>query len=252
MIHGALHFVHSTHPAHLARRRKHVRHTWSIIALLVGATVVLMLAGYFAGVAWRDLALALLASTYRLALAYAIALLLGGSISLLLGNSRLSDFFFPFFDVLQNVPSFALIPLFIYGFGYTGLMVTVFAATSIIWPILFSTMTAIRSVRGDIADAASVLGARGVKRTLYFYLPLAYPALLTGSIVGIAIGWEAVIGAEIIAKTGGFGSFIQVASESGFTPPAVAGIVAILVLVFVLNRLIWSPLLAQSAHRYAD
>jgi hypothetical protein len=81
--------------------------------------------------------------------------------------------------------------------------------------------------------------------------PLSLPAILTGSIVGIAIGWEAVIGAEIIVHASGFGSFIKDSATSGIDRPAVAGMFVILVLVFTLNRLVWAPLLAESGKRYA-
>ena len=225
---------------------------WGVVVVILLATVGFAAVGFFAGVAWHTLADALLRSTYRLILAYGIAVFFGAAIALSVGAGRLSNYVFPIFDVLQNIPSFALIPLFIYFFGFTDTMIVVFAATSIIWPILFSVLTAIRTAPMDLVDAATVFGATGIKRTIHFHFPLSVPALITGSIVGIAIGWEAVIGAEIIGNAGGFGAFITNASTGGVSPAVIAGIVGLLVIVFVMNRLIWSPLLSESAHRYAE
>lgn len=222
------------------------------MAATVVVALILIAFGYFGNVSWATLGQAVLNTTYRLALAYGIALILGVSIALLVGWSPFGDFFFSVFDVLQNLPSFALIPLFIYFFGFTGEMIILFAVSSIIWPILFAVLTAIKSAHKDLSDAATIFGARGLKRISHYLAPLSFPAILTGSVVGIAIGWEAVIGAEIITNVAGFGEFIKEASASGISQASIAGTLAILVIVFVLNRLVWAPLLAESARRYAE
>lgn len=236
------------HRAHLARHRR----TWLIIAGVIGAAVLLWSLGDFNGVAWPTLLEAVLHTTYRLVLAYGIALLVGVLLALVVGWSPFADTLFPFFDVLQNVPSFALIPLFIYFLGFSDLMIILFAVSSIVWPILFAVLSAIKSVHTDLNDAATIFGARGLKRIPYYLAPLSYPAILTGSIVGIAIGWESVIGAEIITNASGFGSFIQAASATGIDQASVAGMFAILIIVFVINRMVWTPLLNESARRYAE
>lgn len=222
------------------------------MAGIAGTAILLTTFGYFGSVTWVDLGTAVLLTTYRLAFAYGIALLLGSTLALLVGWSPLAELLFPVFDVLQNIPSFALIPLFIYFFGFTSEMIILFAVSSIIWPILFAVLTAIRSAHTDLNDAATIFGARGFKRIWYYLAPLSFPAILTGSIVGIAIGWEAVIGAEIITNIAGFGNYIREASSLGVSQSMIAGTFAILSIVFVLNRLVWAPLLAESSRRYAE
>ncbi len=214
--------------------------------------LMLVAAGYFSGVEWFSLTEAIFHTTYRLAIAYAIALFFGVLIALLVGWSPLADLLFPVFDIAQNLPSFALIPLFIYFFGFSDQMIIFFAVSSIIWPILFSVLTAIRSAHANLNDAATIFGARGWRRVPFYLTPLSYPAILTGSIVGIAIGWETVIGAEIIANIAGFGAFIKDAGVTGVSHAAIAGMLAILVIVFIVNRLVWAPLLSGSSKRYAE
>jgi len=216
------------------------------------ATLILVATGYFGSVSWSVLGSALAHTTIRIALAYVIAVALGVSIALIVGASPLSDSFFPIFDILQNIPSFALLPFFIYFLGYNDIMIILFAVTSIIWPILFSVLAAIKSAHTDLSDAATIFGARGFKRIRFYLAPLSLPAILTGSIVGIAIGWEAIIGAEIIAKIVGFGGFIEAASATGVNQTTLAGMLAILLIVFIINRVIWTPLLAESSKRYAE
>jgi ABC-type nitrate/sulfonate/bicarbonate transport system permease component len=236
------------HRAHLARHRR----TWLIMFGMIGAAILLALFGYFGTVGWRALIEAVLHTTYRLVLAYIVALVIGVALALLVGWSSLIDAFFPVFDILQNVPSFALIPFFIYFLGYTDKMIILFAVSSMMWPILFAVLAAIKSAHKDLSDAATIFGARGLRRIPYYLAPLSYPAMLTGSIVGIAIGWESIIGAEIIANVSGFGAFIKTASVSGINQAAIAGMFVILIIVFIVNRMIWAPLLVESSKRYAE
>lgn len=238
-----------------AWHRFHIRRarwSWALAITLALGTGVLAVLGYFAQVTWPELLYALALTTYRLAVAYAIALAVGVGVALLVGWSRTVDFFFPIFDILQNLPSFALLPIFIYFFGFGNEMIILFSVTSIVWPILFAILTAIKSAHQDMSDAATIFGANGWRRVTSYLGPLSFPAILTGSIVGIAIGWEAVIGAEIIADSSGFGAFIKGAGASGISETTIAGIIAILLLVFVINRLVWAPLLAESTKHYAE
>lgn len=233
--------------AHLARHRRALAITGGIIA----ATIILAAFGTFGSISWSALGIALVRTAYRLLAAYIIALVLGTTVALLVGWSPFVDAFFPVFDILQSFPAFALIPFFIYFFGFTDEMIILFAASSIVWPILSAVLTAIKNASRDQADTATLLGARGWKRVRSYLAPFAVPAILTGSVVGIAIGWESVIGAEIIANTSGFGAFIRTASVSGIDASALVGLLAILILVFVVNRLVWIPFLTESARHYA-
>lgn len=225
---------------------------WMIMAGIASVAFILALFGYFGTVSWTALTSAVLHTTYRLILAYLLALAIGVSVALLVGWASLTDTLFPIFDILQNVPSFALIPFFIYFLGYTDKMIILFAVSSIVWPILFAILAAIKNAHTDLSDAATIFGANGIRRIPFYLMPLSLPAILTGSIVGIAIGWESVIGAEIIANTSGFGSFIKDASSSGINQSAIAGMFVILIIVFVINRLVWAPLLLESSKRYAE
>ena len=50
----------------------------------------------------------------------------------------------------------------------------------------------------------------------------------------------------------GFGAFIKTASVSGINQATIAGMLVIIIIVFVINRMVWAPLLAESAKRYAE
>ncbi|MDX8380882.1 MAG: ABC transporter permease subunit, partial [Ghiorsea sp.] len=52
--------------------------------------------------------------------------------------------------------------------------------------IIISTRAALRAVPGSIRDAAFGLGASSLQVVIHHVLPLAFPGILTGSIIGLA------------------------------------------------------------------
>jgi ABC-type nitrate/sulfonate/bicarbonate transport system permease component len=219
--------------------------------LVLSPFIFLFLVGKIGNVNINFLGYSLLISFYRLVLGYFISLVLGVGAALIIGNSSWGDSVVPILDVMQNVPSFALIPVFALLFGYTDTMAIIFIATSVIWPILFYCLSAIRTARVDWGEAATVFGANGYKRIMHYYLPVSLPAIITGSIVGLSIGWEAVIGLEIIGFSSGIGILLNNASLNNDRTMLIAGIGLLLFFVFVLNRLIWAPLLKKTRN-YAE
>lgn len=237
---------HGSHRFHHYSSWKHVLASVTILAIPIG---ILFVVGYFTNAPWATVFSSLGLSLSRLLIGYLLSLIVGAGLALAVGASRLGEKFLPVFDVLQNIPSFALIPLFIAAFGYSSVMIILFSATSIVWPIMFYSASAILGAKQELSDAAHVFGAKGWKKIPYYLIPLSFPALVTGSIVGISIGWEAVIGAEIIGNTTGIGSFLNSASRGGEERLFTIGIIALLVAVFIVNRIIWTPLL-QAARKY--
>lgn len=237
--------IHTGHRIHIYRKH---HHRLTAALTLLAPLLLLALLGGLARADFFLLLGALGLSVFRLALGYSISLILGITIAVMFGTSKMGDALIPIFDVMQNVPSFALIPVFALFFGYTNLMAIIFIATSVLWPILFYTLHAIRSARNDLNDAATIFGATGFKRVWNYLIPLSWPAIITGSIVGISIGWEAVIGIEIIGFKSGVGVFLNNASAGGRSAVLTAGIAAILILVFVINKLVWVPLLKKTEY----
>ncbi len=184
-------------------------------------------------------------STIRLIIAYVIsvgiALLLA-----LLARGKLGIFFLPFFDVMQSLPTFALLPLAIHWFGASNTTVIMFLIFTIIWPMLFAIISSQKLIREDWEEAATIFGARNWRKLVYFVLPISYPGLVTGSVVGLGEGWEAVVGAEIIVgvQNSGLGSFFSANGESSRL--VLFGVLALLLFIFSLNKIVWLPLLEKS------
>lgn len=232
------------HGFHLTKKRNHKITTRLILFIIL---IIVLTISISAGSSFPQLVEALGLSLFRLVVAYFISLIVAVIIAVSISNSKLGDSLIPVFDLMQNLPSFALIPLFVLWLGYTNLMTIIFASTSILWPILFYMLHALKTVEKDEEDAAKIFGAKGLKKILFFSLPVAFPSIVTGSIVGFSIGWEAIIGVEIIGLTSGIGPFLNISPNTvGYDKTLILGISALLLVVFLINRLVWMPLLKKT------
>ncbi len=186
------------------------------------------------------------ASSVRLVVAYVISLFLAIVLGITLSRGRVGTVSLPVFDVLQSFPTFAMLPLAVHVFGPSDMTVIFFLVVTVVWPMLFAIISSQKLIKTAWEEAATVYGATGIKRFTHFALPVAAPGIVTGSIVGLGEGWEAVVGAELIVglKDHGLGGFF----ESGGTQGHVVffGVMALLLFIFVLNHIIWLPLLEKS------
>ena len=94
----------------------------------------------------------------------------------------------------------------------------------------------------------------GISGAIYFkkfIFPVSVPGLITGSLIGLGEGWEALIATEIVVQEKlGLGNFFQTyASNPKIT---FLGILGFLILIFCINKLVWTPLLDWSHGKLED
>ena len=211
---------------------------------------------------------AIAASLGRLTLAYATAL--GWTIPVaawVVHNARASRFVTPFLEVVASIPATALFPLIIAfsvlvvgGFGLeaelSAYLVALFAMQ---WYLLFNLIAGMRSIPGDMREAAKVFGLRGWTYWKRVLLPAIMPSLLTGSITAWGAGWNALIVAEYISYAGhvyrvsaGIGYLIAYAT---YTPGdqgrlLLLSVLALVLVVLAMNKLLWRPIIKRAATRF--
>ncbi len=189
-------------------------------------------------------------SFWRLLVAYAIAAVLAWVSAILFYRGRRAIVALPVFDVLQSFPTFAALPLAVYFWGASAGTVIVFLVLTVIWPIFFSLISSLKLMRKDWEEAAAVAGLKGFDYVRRFLWPISLPGLITGSIIGLGEGWEALVATEIIVATKtGLGSFFSFYSQNAFI--TAFGIIGLLLFIFSVNKLIWLPLLERS-HRLME
>ncbi|MBI2798234.1 ABC transporter permease subunit [Candidatus Saccharibacteria bacterium] len=230
--------------------RRHILISFVFIATIL---IILFILAQTGSINWPQFLYFFVSSAINVAIAYVIAAILALALALGITRSKiLESLFLPILDVAQSFPTFALIPVLLVLFGRTRWVVITFLVVTIIWPIVFTLITAIKTERQDLADAATIYGAKGVSRFLHFRLPEIFPSFITGSIIGWGEAWEALIGAEIIVQIAGIGHYLNGLGASGNVLTLTLAITMYLFLIFIFNQVIWLPLLNYSSRYQND
>ncbi len=211
---------------------------------------------------------AVAASLGRLGLAYIVALAWTIPVAAwVVHNERASRVVTPFLEVVASIPATALFPLII---AFSVLVVGAFGLESELaaflvalfamqWYLLFNVIAGMRSIPGDMREAARVFGLRGWTYWRRMLLPAITPSLLTGSITAWGAGWNALIVAEYIAYAGhvyrvsaGIGYLIAYAT---YTPGdqgrlLFLSVIALVLVVLAMNKLLWRPIIKRASTRF--
>lgn len=185
-------------------------------------------------------------SFVRVSVAYFISLLGALLLAFLAtATAKLENIMIPILDVLQSFPSFALFPLLLVFFGRNSVVTIAILVVSMIWPLVFTIITGKKQIKEELIDAASIFGATKLKYILYFLFPLLFPSIITGSIIAWGEAWETIIAAEIIVQVPGVGTYL---AEIPTSSPQIlgVGILALMTILFFVNKYFWLKLLSLS------
>lgn len=206
-----------------------------------------------------------LRSFSRLALAYVVSVAWTVPVAAWLGHSeRASKFLTPVIEVVASVPATALFPVIIWfsvivaaAWGFEAeLAAFLIALFAMQWYLLFNILAGVRSIPGDLRQAARVFGLRHWTYAKRLILPAITPSLLTGSITAWGAGWNALIVSEYIRfgntvyQVQGLGSLLDVATIRADNTLLIVTILFLVVIVLLMNRLLWRPLIRRAAMRY--
>ena len=230
--------VSHTHHSLIYRNRWHL---FATLIIIVAPFLFLLVFSRLLNIASERLFNDIGVSFVRLLIAYIIAAVLGWILAATFSRGRRAVIALPAFDILQSFPTFATLPLATVVFGTSTLTVIVFLILTVIWPIIFSILSSLRLIKREYNEAVQIYGLRGWDYIRLFVWPASIPGLITGSMIGLGEGWEALIATEIIvAAKPGLGSFFREYS----TNPTITwfGILGFLIIIFSLNRLVWAPL----------
>ena len=214
----------------------------------------------------KDLPVAAAFSFLRLLLAYLSALAWTIPVAAWLGRSKwAARFVTPAFEISASIPATALQPLII-GFAVAITMGGYFAGEigaylvslfAMQWYLLFNLIAGVRSIPGDLDEAARAFGLRGRTYWRRLLLPALVPSLATGSITAWGAGWNALIVAEylqfgrsVYSVTGLGASLFQATVVTGDYAMGYLTVLAMTVVVLTLNKLLWRPIYKRAAVKY--
>lgn len=186
------------------------------------------------GIAWQ-----LLASLKRVAYGYTLAVIVGVSLGVLIGQStwalRGLD---PIFQVLRTVPPLAWLPISLAGFrdGNPSAIFVIFITS--VWPIIINTSAGIRNIPEDYRNVARVIRLNGLEYFVKIMLPAAAPFIFSGLRIGVGLSWLAIVAAEMLIGGVGIGFFIWDAWNSSRISDIILALVYVGLVGFALDRFV--------------
>jgi ABC-type nitrate/sulfonate/bicarbonate transport system permease component len=177
-------------------------------------------------------------SLFRLLGGWALAVLIGVPLGILIGRSRnLWDLVNPALQFLRAIPGPALIPIFIILLGTESTMRVTLIAFGSVWPILLNTIEGTRTVDPVQLDTVQAFRIPRHARLWRIVLPAALPKIFAGMRVSLALAIILMVVSELVASTNGIGYRIQNAQIMFLLTDMWCGIVLLALIGYTLNWL---------------
>jgi len=177
-------------------------------------------------------------SLERVAKGYALALLLGTPLGLILGVSKwFTKSFDPVIQILRPVSPLAWLPLGLVIFGKPEPAGIFTIAMCAMWPTVLNTALGVRSIPQDFVNVARVLRLSRTKYLFKIMLPAALPYIFTGFRLSLGIAWLVIVAAEMLTGAPGVGGFLWQEYNSLIYEHLILCIATIGIVGFLLDRL---------------
>jgi len=147
-----------------------------------------------------------LVSFKRVLYGFIIAQIFGIPLGLLFGTSRrFRDLFFPVFELLRPIPPLAWVPISILFWPTNESSIVFITFIGAFFVIVINVYDGVGSIRNEHLWLARSMGASRLSIFRRIMLPSVIPSIAVGMTLGIAITWNVVIAAEMIASDSGLG-----------------------------------------------
>ncbi|MBV8914996.1 MAG: ABC transporter permease subunit [Acetobacteraceae bacterium] len=167
----------------------------------------------------------------------------------------------PVLDILQSVPILGFLTFTVVFFMslFPGKVLgaelaAIFAIfTSQAWNMAFSLYQSLKTVPGDLDEAARSFRLSTWQRFWRLEVPFAMPGLIWNTMMSMSGGWFFVVASEAITvgdtsfKLPGIGSYVALALEERNIAAVLYAILAMLIVILAYDQLLFRPLVAWSS-----
>lgn len=170
----------------------------------------------------------LVSSLQRFSMGFGLAVLVGIPLGLLMAWFRWIDrIVSPLFEAVRFVAPIAWVPFAAlwFGTGIGGPVLIIFMGA--FPPVLINTYRGAQQVDRKYIEASQMLGASAWRSMTQVLLPGAVPSIVAGLRISAGLGWQSLVGAELIVASSGVGYLMVKGQAALSTATVVCGMAAI-------------------------
>lgn len=170
---------------------------------------------------------------------FLLAALIGIPLGLIMGWFRVVDeIVAPIFDGLRFIAPIAWVPFAAlwFGTGVGGPIMIIFAGA--FPPCVINAYRGAKQVDPQLIEAAEMLGTGHLRMMKDILLPASVPSIVAGLRVAAGLGWQSLVGAELIVASTGVGFMMVQAQANVATSTVMSGMVAIGIVGLIIDILL--------------
>ena len=175
----------------------------------------------------------------RFAMGFGLAVAIGVPLGLLMGWFRTLDAIVtPLFDALRFVAPIAWVPFAAlwFGTGIGGPVLIIFSGA--FPPCVINAYRGAKFVEPRFIEAAQTLGASHWRMITEVLLPASVPSIVAGLRISAGLGWQSLVGAELIVASSGIGYLLVKGQANISTSTVMSGMIAIGIVGFAIDALL--------------
>ena len=175
----------------------------------------------------------------RVAYGFAISQILGIPLGLLMGTrQKFRDVVFPVVEILRPIPPLAWVPISILFWPTNETSIVFITFIGAFFIIVINVHDGVRSIKKEHLWLAMSLGATPWRIFRRIIVPSVIPSIAVGMTLGIAVTWNVVIAAEMIASDVGLGRLTWEGYVSNTPTVVILGMISIGVAGYLSTRLV--------------
>lgn len=151
-----------------------------------------------------------LSSLIRVLIGFSTGSFAGMLIGIMMGlDERMNKAFHPILSLLYPIPALGWLPILMLWIGINELLPIAIIFICSFFPVLYNTITGIKTVNRNLIRTAEILGASRINMLKTIILPLALPNIFTGLRLEAGMAWRVIIAAEMVAIPTGIGALLM-------------------------------------------
>jgi NitT/TauT family transport system permease protein len=175
----------------------------------------------------------------RVAYGFVISQILGIPLGLFMGTrQKFHDLVFPVIEILRPIPPLAWVPISILFWPTNEMSIVFITFIGAFFIIVINVHDGVRSIKKEHLWLAMSLGATPMRIFRQIIFPSVIPSIAVGMTLGIAVTWNVVIAAEMIASDVGLGRLTWEGYVSNTPTVVVIGMISIGLAGYLSTKLV--------------